>query len=222
MSEIDFSPLILSLKLAFWTTLILLIISVPLGYFIAYSKKKIFSLIELLSALPLVIPPTVLGFYFLLFFSKEGTIGKLWYKIFGKQLVFSFEGIVLASVIYSLPMMIFPIVSGYRSVPKNLIEASLTLGKSHIETLFKVVLPNMKASIFSGIALTFAHTLGEFGVVLMVGGNIPGETRVVSIAIYDAVEAIDYKTAHFYSSILLFVSFLTLLIFYRLNKRWKF
>lgn len=214
-------PLILTLKLALWTTILLFIIGIPLSYYIAYTRNKLTLVLEALVALPLVLPPTVLGFYLLLLLSKEGPLGALWYSLFDKQLVFTFEGIVLASIIYSLPMMIHPLSAGFRSVPKNIIEASWTLGKSKLETLFRVILPNMKASILTGLVLSFAHTIGEFGVVLMVGGNIEGETRVVSIAIYDAVEAIDYGTAHIYAGILFLLSFITLAVLFAINRRWS-
>ncbi|MGC8871955.1 MAG: molybdate ABC transporter permease subunit [Caldimicrobium sp.] len=215
----DFLPFWLTLKLAFWTTLILLIIGIPIGYYLAYTKYKINLLFEAIINLPLVIPPTVLGFYLLLILNPKGIIGSFWHKLFGKSLVFHFEGIVVASVIYCFPVMINPLVSGFRSVPKNLIEVSLTLGKSKLETLIRVILPNMKFSVLTGIVLTFAHTLGEFGIVLMIGGNIEGETKVVSIAIYDAVEKLDYSIAHIYSAILLIFSLLTILSVYILNRR---
>ncbi|MGC8965885.1 MAG: molybdate ABC transporter permease subunit [Caldimicrobium sp.] len=219
MKGMDFLPFWLTLKLAFWTTLILLIIGIPIGYYLAYTKYKINLLFEAIINLPLVIPPTVLGFYLLLILNPKGIIGSFWHKLFGKSLVFHFEGIVVASVIYCFPVMINPLVSGFRSVPKNLIEVSLTLGKSKLETLIRVILPNMKFSVLTGIVLTFAHTLGEFGIVLMIGGNIEGETKVVSIAIYDAVEKLDYSTAHIYSAILLIFSLLTILSVYILNRR---
>ncbi|MGC9109849.1 MAG: molybdate ABC transporter permease subunit [Caldimicrobium sp.] len=215
----DFLPFWLTLKLAFWTTLILLIIGIPIGYYLAYTKYKINLLFEAIINLPLVIPPTVLGFYLLLILNPKGIIGSFWHKLFGKSLVFHFEGIVVASVIYCFPVMINPLVSGFRSVPKNLIEVSLTLGKSKLKTLIRVILPNMKFSVLTGIVLTFAHTLGEFGIVLMIGGSIEGETKVVSIAIYDAVEKLDYSTAHIYSAILLIFSLLTILSVYILNRR---
>ncbi|MEZ0344174.1 MAG: molybdate ABC transporter permease subunit [Caldimicrobium sp.] len=221
MHEINWLPFWLTIKLASITTFLLLLIGILLSYYLAYNRHKINTIIEALLSLPLVLPPTVLGFYLLILFNKQGLIGTLWYKIFNKQLVFHFEGLVVASVIYSLPMMVHPLTAGFRSVPKNLIEASFTLGKSRLETLIRVILPNMKASILTGIVLSFAHTVGEFGVAVMVGGNIEGETRVVSIAIYSAVESMDYKTAHIYALILFFMSFLTLLALYFLNKKWK-
>ena len=146
--------------------------------------------------------------------SKNGFLGKFWEELFGHQLAFHYEGIVLASVIFSFPFMIHPLLSGFKSVNKTLIEASYTLGKSKIQTLFRVILPNMKPAIMTGITLSFAHTVGEFGVVLMVGGSIEGETKIVSIAIYDAIEKLDYTTAHVYTGILFGISFFVLLVLY--------
>jgi len=168
--------------------------------------------------LPLVLPPTVLGFYLLIFLSKNGILGSLWERLFGNPLIFRFEGILIASAVFSLPFMIHPLTAGFRSVNKNLIEASYTLGKSKLTTLFKIIIPNIKYSFITGIVLTFIHTVGEFGVVLMVGGSIEGETKVISISIYDAVESLDYTTAHVYSGILLIFSFLILLFVYLPNK----
>lgn len=216
----DLGPFWLTVKLSLITSFILLIVGIPLAYYMAYSKSPLALIMEVITTLPLVLPPTVLGFYLLILFSKNGPLGALWERLLGYQLVFTFEGLVIASVIYSLPMMTHPLISGYRSVPKSLIEASWTLGKSKLETLFRVILPNMKASILVGLVLSFAHTLGEFGVVLMVGGNIEGKTRVASIVIYNAVESIDYATAHLYSLLLLSLSFLSLLTLYIINRRW--
>ena len=217
----DFGPFWLTMKLSLITSFLLLIIGIPLAYYIAYSKSLLTLVLEVISTLPLVLPPTVLGFYLLILFSKNGPLGPIWEKFLGYQLVFTFEGLVIASLIYSLPMMIHPLVSGYRSIPKNLIEASLTLGKSKLETLLRVILPNMKSSILVGLVLSFAHTMGEFGVVLMVGGNIEGKTRVASIVIYSAVESIDYFTAHVYSALLLLLSFVSLISLYLVNRRWS-
>jgi molybdate transport system permease protein len=145
-------------------------------------------------------------------------LGSLWERLFGNPLIFRFEGILIASVIFSLPFMVHPLTAGFRSVNKSLIEASYTLGKSKLTTLFKIIIPNIKYSFITGIVLTFIHTVGEFGVVLMVGGSIEGETKVISISIYDAVESLDYTTAHVYSGILLIFSFLILLFVYLPNK----
>ncbi len=196
-------------------------IGIPISYWLSQTKSKLAVVVEALVSLPLVLPPTVLGFYLLLLFNKHGLVGSLWYRLFDRQLVFHFEGIVIASVIYSLPMMVHPLTASFRAVPKSLIEASYTLGRGKLYTLLRVILPNSKAGVMTGAVLSFAHTLGEFGVVLMVGGNIEGETRVVSIAIYDAVEAIDYTTAHIYAGILFVLSFATLWVLYAINRRWS-
>ncbi|MFN3975744.1 MAG: molybdate ABC transporter permease subunit [Aquificaceae bacterium] len=217
---IDLGPFWLTIKLSLITSLFLLILGIPLAYFMAYSKSPFALILEVITTLPLVLPPTVLGFYLLLLFSKNSPLGSFLENFLGLRLLFTFEGLVVASIIYSLPMMTHPLISGYRSVPKSLIEASWTLGKSKLETLIRVILPNMKASILVGLVLSFAHTLGEFGVVLMVGGNIEGETRVASIVIYNAVESIDYKTAHLYSLLLLSLSFFSLIVLYMINRRW--
>ncbi len=217
---IDLGALWLTIKLSLITSLILLVVGIPLAYYMAYSKSPFALILEVITTLPLVLPPTVLGFYLLILFSRNSPLGSLLENLLGLRLLFTFEGLVVASVIYSLPMMTHPLISGYRSVPKNLIEASWTLGKSKLETLIRVILPNMKSSILVGLVLSFTHTLGEFGVVLMVGGNIEGQTRVASIVIYNAVEAIDYKTAHIYSAALLLLSFFSLVALYLINRRW--
>ena len=162
--------------------------------------------------MPLVLPPTVLGFYFLILFSPDSFLGKIVKNLFNTELVFTFKGILIASIIYSLPFMVQPIQTGFKTINKSLIEASYTLGKGEIETLFKVLIPNIKNSIITAIVLTFAHTIGEFGVVLMVGGGIPGETLVASISIYNEVEALNYSSAHKYALILFLISFISILI----------
>jgi len=220
-TSMDWLPLWLSLKLSVITTLILVIIGIPIAYILSYKDFKFKLLLEALFSLPLLLPPTVLGFYLLLIIGKNGWIGKLWEKLVGNQLAFHFEGLVFASVIFSIPFMIYPLISGFKSIPKSIIEASYTLGKSKITTLFKVILPNMKPAILTGITLSFAHTIGEFGVVLMVGGSIDGQTKVVSVAIYEAVEQLNYNIAHIYSIVLIMLSFLTLLILYALNKKFE-
>lgn len=213
------APFLLTFKLALCTTFILVAIGIPVALWLASRSSLLASGLEASVALPLVLPPSVLGFYLLLLFRANGPFGAVWERIFGHSLVFHFEGLVFASAVFGLPFMVQPLVAGIRSIPKELIEASSTLGKSSWTTLVRIVLPNMKASILTGCVLAFAHTIGEFGVVLMVGGNIEGETRVVSIAIYDAVEALDYRSAHVYASVLFLFSFLTLLAVYRVNKR---
>jgi molybdate transport system permease protein len=216
---LDFEPFILTLKLAFTTTLVLFIICTPIAYWLAFSRSKFKVLIEAFVGLPLVLPPSVLGFYLLLAFSPQNSFGKFLETYFDIRLVFTFPGLVIASVIYSLPFMIQPIQSGFRMVPETLIETAYTLGKSKFTTLLKVLIPNIKAALLTGCILSFAHTVGEFGVVLMVGGNIPHETRMISVAIYDEVEAMNYHHANAYSSILLAFSFLVLVSVYLVNHR---
>ena len=208
---LDWGPIFLTLKLSAIATLILLAISIPLAYWLAYSKKRIKPIIETMVSMPLVLPPTVLGFYLLVAFSPNNFIGAVLDEWFGLRLIFSFEGLVLASIIYSLPFMVQPIQSGFSNLPKNLSEASYVLGSSKFKTLIKVLLPNIKSSILTGVVLTFAHTIGEFGVVLMIGGNIPDKTRVASIAIYDEVESLNYAAANQYSLILFSIAFIILL-----------
>ena len=209
--------MILTFKLSFVTTMILLFISIPLANWLAYSKSKIKPIIETLVSMPLVLPPTVLGFYLLVAFSPSNAFGRWLDEVVGLSMIFSFEGLVFASIIYSLPFMVHPIQSGLSNLSQDLKDASYVLGKSKIETLYKVLLPNIKPSILSGIVLAFAHTIGEFGVVLMIGGNIPGETKVASIAIYDEVEAMNYAAANAYSLVLFVITFLILLSVYLVN-----
>nr|WP_024790294.1 molybdate ABC transporter permease subunit [Lebetimonas sp. JH292] len=218
---IDLTPFFLSFKLAFSVTLILLFVGIPFSYFLSNTKSKIKPVLEALSALPIVLPPSVLGFYLLILLSQNSFIGKIIYEIFNIKLVFTFEGLVVASSIYSFPFMIQPLQNGFDNIDKKLIEASFLSGKGKLTTLFKIILPNMKSSIMTAVIITFAHTVGEFGVVLMVGGSIPGKTEVASVAIYDYVEMMDYKSAHFYSAIMLIISFLVLLFVYIFNEKQK-
>lgn len=216
-----YQTLFLTFKLAFITTFILFFLAIPVAYFLAYKNFKFKSVLKAIVSLSLVLPPTVLGFYFLIIFDPSGTIGKFLQKLFDLKLVFTFEGLVVASIIYSFPFMVHPIQSGMESLPKIIIEASYTLGKSTFQTLIKVILPNIKPAVLTGIVLSFAHTIGEFGVVLMVGGSIPGKTKVVSISIYEEVKSLNYEEAHKYALILLLISFLVLAIVYTLNRRIK-
>lgn len=215
----EWDPLILTFKLALITTLVLLVVSVPLAWWLSYSRFRFKPFLETIISMPLVLPPTVLGFYLLLAFSPAGSFGGFLEEWLDLRLVFSFPGLVVASVIYSLPFMVHPIQSGFRALPESLREASYILGKGRATTLFRVLLPNIKSSLFTGIILSFAHTVGEFGVVLMIGGSIPGKTRVASIAIYDEVEAMNYGLANAYSLILTGVTFLILLSLYLFNGR---
>lgn len=214
---IDWGPLYLTLKLAVVTTLLLLIVGIPLGYWLSRTRSWWKPIVETLVSMPLVLPPTVLGFYFLIAFGPEHFLGATIDKWLGIKLVFSFPGLVLASVLYSLPFMVQPIHSGLSALPPSLTEASRLMGKSGWTTLFKVGLPNIRNSLLTGIILAFAHTVGEFGVVLMIGGSIPDKTRVASIAVYEEVEALNYATAHTYSLMLLVLAFGVLLTVYLIN-----
>lgn len=213
----DWQPLILTFKLAVVTTAILFVLSIPLANWLSNTRSKIKPVIETLVSMPLVLPPTVLGFYMLVAFSPSNAFGNWLDEWLGIRLIFSFGGLVIASIIYSLPFMVQPILAGLSSLPVTLREAAYTMGKSKRTTLFKVLLPNIKPSLLTGVVLSFAHTVGEFGVVLMIGGNMPGKTKVASIAIYDEVEALNYSAANSYSLILFAITFVILLLVYLTN-----
>lgn len=221
IKDIEFEPFLISFKLAGITTFILFFISLPLAWYLSQTKSKIKPFLEAITALPLVLPPSVLGFYILWALSYNSPIGIFFEENFGIKLVFNFYGLVIASCFYSLPFMVQPMQSGLESLNKNMLEASYISGKSKIQTLFRIALPNMKPSLITAIIVTFAHTVGEFGVVLMVGGSIPGETKVASVAIYEFVEIMDYTNAHIYSVIMVILSFLTLLGVYIFNGKQK-
>ena len=216
---IETAPIFLTLKLAFLTTLILFFISIPVARWLSQKKNIFKTTAEVVVSLPLVLPPTVIGFYLLLAFSPTGAFGKWLESYFDIRLAFSFGGLLIGSVIYSLPFMVHPILSGLASLPASLEEASYSLGKTKTQTLFKVILPNIKPSLLTGIVLTFAHTIGEFGVVLMIGGNIPGRTNVASIAVYDEVEALNYHNANIYAAILVGISVIILFLLYLSNRK---
>jgi molybdate transport system permease protein len=218
MDMVFAETMLLTFKLATITTVILLVVGMPLAYFLANSTKWHKSIIETIVSMPLVLPPSVLGFYLLIAFSPTSFIGQNLHDL-GIDLAFSFAGLVVGSVIFSLPFMVHPIQSSLSQIPKSIYEASYTLGKSKLETLWRVILPIAKHGIISGSVLAFAHTVGEFGVVLMIGGNIPNETKVASIAIYDEVESLNYATAHQYAFTLFIVTFAILLLVYILNKK---
>ena len=213
--------MILTFKVAMITTIILFLIGIPIAFWISSSKSKLKPVFETIVSMPLVLPPSVIGFYLLVFLGPSSIVGEFFEKYLDMRLVLSFEGIIVGSVIFSFPFMVHPIQSGLQSLPKSLIEASYTLGKSKLQTLFFVQLPNIKASLLTGIVLTFAHTVGEFGVVLMIGGNIPGETRLASIAIYDEVEALNYNLANQYALTLFAICFAILLIVYIVNRKFS-
>lgn len=216
---IDLAPILLTLKLAGITTLILFFIGVPLAYWLSGKSTFLKLVAEAIVAMPLVLPPSVLGFYLLLAFSPKNAFGHWLQSHFDIRLVFSFEGLIIASVIYSLPFMVGPVKSAFANLPKSIGQASQTMGKTGLATFWHVLLPNIRPALLTAGVLTFAHTLGEFGVVLMIGGNIPGVTKVVSIAIYDAVESMDYATANYYSLILFAISFIVVITVFVLNKR---
>lgn len=221
LNSLDYTPLLLTLKLAIITTFFLLIIGVPIAYHLAFSKYKIKPAIEAVITLPLILPPTVLGFYLLLTFSPNSGLGLWLNEFFGIKLVFSFVGIVFGSIIYSLPFMVQPIQNAFSQIPESYIEMGRVLGKTKIEILRFILLPNIKKAVTTAIVLTFAHTIGEFGVVLMIGGSIPNETKVASISIYEKVEMLNYSSAHAYASILLIFSFTILILLYA-SKKHKF
>jgi molybdate transport system permease protein len=216
----DWEPLLLTFKLAALTTAILCLLGIPLAWWLAFTRCRLKAVAETLVSMPLVLPPSVLGFYLLLAFSPQSALGAFLDSHFHLRLVFSFSGLVIGSVLFSLPFMVQPVQSGFQGLPASLAEAAYTLGKSRLQTLAFVLLPNIKPALLSGVVLSFAHTVGEFGVVLMIGGNIPGETRVASIAIFTEVEALNYATANFYAGVLFAVSFVVLLTVYLVNKRF--
>ena len=215
--SLDFEPFLISFKLASITTIILFFISVPLAWYLSQTSSKLKPVLEALTALPIVLPPSVLGFYILVLLSNNSPVGQFFEDTFGIQLVFNFAGLVIASCFYSLPFMVQPLQSGFESINKNMLEASYISGKSVATTVIKVALPNIKPALMTAIIITFAHTVGEFGVVLMIGGSIPSETKVASVAIYEMVEIMDYKSAHIYSAIMILLSFVVLLSVYIFN-----
>jgi len=216
-----FEPFYISFKLASITVLILFIISLPLSWYLSQTSSRVKPFLEALTALPIVLPPSVLGFYILVALSQNSPLGAFFKDTFDISLVFNFTSLVIASCFYSLPFMVQPLQSGFESLNKNMLEASYLAGKSRLQTIFFVALPNIKPALITAIIITFAHTVGEFGVVLMVGGSIPGETKVASVAIYEMVEIMDYKGAHIYSAIMLGMSFVVLLSVYTFNAKHK-
>lgn len=212
-------PLFLSLRLAAITTALLLVIATPIAWWLSNARGRLKAPIQAIVALPIVLPPTVLGFYFLVFLSPNTPLGRLWVELTGSTLTFSFTGLVVASLVYSLPFAVQPLQSAFETLGRKEFEASRTLGASRFDAFMSVIVPLSVPGFVSSAVLAFAHTLGEFGVVLMVGGNIPGETRTVSIAIYDHVESLDYGAAHSLSLILLVLAFVILLAMFLFNNR---
>jgi molybdate transport system permease protein len=220
MSAADWMALSTTLKLAAVTTLVLLIVGTPIAWWLARTKNRVAVVVEAVVALPLVLPPTVLGFYMLVALGPNGFIGGTLQALGWHHLAFTFAGLVVASTLYSLPFMVQPLKDAFAAVGSRMTEAAATLRASPWDSFFSVVLPLSRRGLLTATTLTFAHTVGEFGVVLMVGGNIPGETRVLSIAIYDHAEAMDYASAHVLAGGLLVASFLLLFMVYFLNRRY--
>jgi len=221
MGAVDWTPFWLSFKLAAVTTAILFVVALPLAWWLSRTRSRAKPFIEAVTALPIVLPPSVLGFYLLWGLSPQSPLGAFLQENLGLKLVFSFPGLVVASCLYSFPFMVQPLQSGFESLDRRMIEASWLAGKGSWETLRRVALPNIKPSLITALIVTFAHTVGEFGVVLMVGGSIPGETRVASVAIYELVETMEYGTAHLYSAALLLLSFAVLSGVYLFNRRQR-
>ncbi|MEQ8651953.1 MAG: molybdate ABC transporter permease subunit [Kiloniellales bacterium] len=215
----DLAPLWLTLHLALVTTVLLLIVGTPLAWWLAHTRARIKPLVEAVTALPLVLPPTVMGFYLLVLFSPNSWIGSFWVTVTGKTLTFSFSGLVVASLFYSLPFMVQPLQGAFQAIGPRPMEAAASLRASPLDAFFTVAVPLAGRGFLTASVLTFAHTIGEFGVVLMVGGNIPGETRVIAIDIYEKVETLQYGEAHLLSAGLLIFSFAVLVLVYAVNRR---
>lgn len=215
----NWTAISVTFQLATFTALILLVVGLPVAYWLTFSRWRWKFLVESVVALPLVLPPTVLGFYILVAIGPHSPVGQLYSKLVGHPLPFTFEGLLVASILYSLPFAVQPFSAAFDQVDRRLLEASWTLGVSRLATFFKLILPLSMAGVVTGIVLSFAHTLGEFGVVLMVGGNIEGETRTVSIDIYDEVQALNYAGAAKTALFLLVISYTVLLIVYAMNRK---
>ena len=205
-----YGPLWLSIQLALVTTVVLLIVGTPVAWWLSQTRTRLKPVIQAVVAMPIVLPPTVLGFYLLILLGPDGAVGSWWVQLTGNALTFSFTGLVIASCVYSLPFIVQPMQSAFEVLPRPYLERAWTLGATRIDAFFSIAVPLSVRGFVSGTVLSFAHTLGEFGVVLMVGGNIPGETRVVSIAIYDHVETLNYAAAHRMSLVLLGFAFVVL------------
>jgi molybdate transport system permease protein len=215
----DWQGFWLTIRLAVLVAAVLLAIGLPIAYWIAYSRWRWKFLVEAVVALPIVLPPTVLGFYVLVALGPRSPLGRSWQGLTGHTLAFTFEGLLIGSIIFSLPFAVQPFAASFSAVDSKLMAASATLGASPLRTFFRVILPLSFPGVVTGVALSFAHTMGEFGVVLMVGGNIPGVTRTVSIDIYDKVQALDYSSANTTALLLLAISFVVLSLVYGLNRK---
>lgn len=218
---VDLGPLWLSAALALTTTVVLIILCTPLAWWLSQSRSRWQPVVQAITTLPIVLPPTVLGFYLLILLGPQGTLGSWWLEISGDTLTFSFFGLVIASTVYSLPFAVQPLQAAFESIREGTMDVAKTLGASRLDAFFSVAVPLSMRGFLGAAVLSFAHTLGEFGVVLMVGGSIPGSTRVVSIAIYDHVETLNYAAAHQLSFILIAFAFLALLALFFVNRRWQ-
>ena len=221
LTEADLTALVITLKLALISTLILLLLGTPLAWWLARTRWRFKFLLEAVVALPLVLPPTVLGFYLLLTLGSNGPVGGLMESLGGRPLAFTFAGLVIGSVIYSMPFVIQPLQDAFAAIGRRPMEVAATLRASPLDRFFTVAIPLARPGFITAAVLGFAHTVGEFGVVLMIGGNIPGETQVLSIAIYDHVEGLEYVHAHWLSGGLLLMSFLMLIAVYALNRKFR-
>jgi len=223
MSEGEWAAIWLTVKLASITTLFLLVLGTPLAWWLSRRRSNFSAFVESIVALPLILPPTVLGFYLLLLLAPQTALGKFWQELTGSQLAFSFSALVIGSVIYSLPFVVQPLQAAFSRVPQTLLQAAATLGAPPLDQFKSVVLPLCKRSFVTAASLGFAHTVGEFGVVLMIGGNIPGETQVISIAIYDQVESLQFGNAHRLAAGLVIFSAVLLFLLYRSNRQnfWR-
>lgn len=216
----DLSPLWLTLRLAAVTALVLLMLGTPLAWWLSQTRSRVKPVVEAITALPLVLPPTVLGFYLLIIMSPRSPIGAFWVEVTGNTLTFSFTGLVIASALYSLPFTVQPLQAAFEGLGRAPFELAATLRAGPLDRFISIAVPMAKRGFLTAAVLTFAHTVGEFGVVLMVGGNIPGQTKVISIAIYEQVETINYADAHVLSAIMLGFAFVVLLFVYTLNRRF--
>ena len=221
LNEFDISALFVTLKLASVSTIILLLIGTPIAWWLSQTRFKFKVVFEAIIALPLVLPPTVLGFYLLITLGSNGPVGKLLESLGGSSVAFTFSGLVVGSVIYSIPFVVQPLQNSFSGIGSRPLEVAATLGASPLDRFFTVAVPLARSGFMTAAVLGFAHTVGEFGVVLMIGGNIPGETGVLSIAIYDHVEAMEYGQAHWLSGGLLILSFIMLLFVYLFNRRFS-
>lgn len=222
IADQDLAALVLTLQLALVTTIILIVIGTPLAWWLAVTRSRLRLLVEPVVALPIILPPTVVGFYLLIAFAPDAWIGSTWLKVTGSTLAFSFNALVIGSIIYSLPFYVQPLQISFENLEDGIMDAAATLGAGPLDRFFSLVVPLCRRGFVTAITLGFAHTIGEFGIVLMIGGNIPGETRVLSIALYDHVESLHYSQAHMLAGGLLIFSFVLLLLVYGTNQRIRF